>query len=108
MLQEFKKVGLMISQSPWFHIKKREERIVKGFPWIEMITRPLVLYFREKPLSLILIGIKSVVPIGKDDDHLLDGMKGVTQIPFRMEIMDDNRLGNLLRSVISFGEAPVS
>jgi hypothetical protein len=104
VLKKFKKIGFMFSDGPRLHIEERKERIIHGLSWIEIITGLLILRFREKPLPLVLIGVKPIVPIRKDDDHFLKGMKGIVQILLGVKVVGDDRLGNFLRSIISLAK----
>jgi hypothetical protein len=94
----------MFSQGPRLQIEEREEGIVQGFSGIEIVTSLPIFCFGEESFPLILIGIKSIIPVRKDDDHFLKRMKRIVQIPLRMKVMGNDRLGNLLWSIISFSK----
>jgi hypothetical protein len=75
--EHFEKIGFMPSQGSRFHQKEREKRIMESFPRLETIARFRFLCFREELLSFILIRIKPVIPVGKDDDHLHERMERI-------------------------------
>jgi hypothetical protein len=102
VLNELKKIGFMFPQCPRFHIKKREEGIIKGLSLIKIIAAFSILGMGEKSFPFVLIRIESVVSVRENKDHLLNGPKGMVGIFSGMKVMGNNRLGNLFRPVISF------